>query len=313
MNTAPGAAGWPLVSVIMTTRGRPELVRESIAAVVAQSYPGDIECIVVHDQEPPDEGLGLLGTAQHGVRVVANRRTPGEPGARNTGIGLAAGDYIATCDDDDVWHPDKLQVQVKRLLDEPDLLVVGSGMRLLLPGNKTLDWPGRKERVSYQLLLRNRVKELHCSTLVMRHEAFVKVGLYDEELPYGYPEDYDWVLRAVKVGSIGLVVQPLADIRKDGTSWYQGGAHKTAEGLEYLLAKNPDFATSRRGYARILGQIAFARSSLGERGTALRYALRGLSRWPLSPHPYIALVQITTRIHPRYVLRAARLMHRDQA
>jgi glycosyltransferase involved in cell wall biosynthesis len=313
MNTAPGPAGWPLVSVIITTRGRPELVRESIAAVVAQSYPGDIECIVVHDQEPPDEGLRLLGTAQHSIRVVANRCTPGEAGARNTGLGLAAGDYMATCDDDDAWHPDKLQVQVKRLLDEPDLLVVGSGMRLLLPGNRTPDWPGREERISYQLLLRNRVKELHCSTLVMRREALVKVGLYDEELPYSYGLDYDWVLRAAKVGSIGLVAQPLADIRKDGTSWYQDAAHKTAEGLEYLLAKHPDIATSRRGHARILGQIAYARSSLGERGPALRYALRALSRWPLSPHPYIALVQITTRIHPRYVLRAAQLLRRGQA
>ena len=146
----------------------------------------------------------------------------------------------------------------------------------------------------------------------MRREALVKVGLYDEELPYSYGLDYDWVLRAAKVGSIGLVAQPLADIRKDGTSWYQGGAHKTAEGLEYLLAKHPDIATSRRGHARILGQIAYARSSLGERGPALRYALRSLSRWPLSPHPYIALVQITTRIHPRYVLRAAQLLRRGQ-
>jgi glycosyltransferase involved in cell wall biosynthesis len=311
MNTAPGPAGWPLVSVVMTTRGRPELVRESIAAVVAQSYPGDIECIVVHDQEPPDESLRLLGTVRHSIRVVANRCTPGEAGARNTGLGLAAGDYIATCDDDDVWHPDKLRLQVRRLLDEPDLLVVGSGMRLLLPGNRTLDWPGREERISYQLLLRNRVKELNCSTLAMRREAFVKAGLVDEELPYG--EDYDWVLRAAKVGGVGLVVQPLADIRRDGRSWYQGDAQKTAEGLEHLLAKHPDIATSRRGHARMLGQIAYARSSLGERGPALKYALRALWRWPLSPHPYIALVQITTRIHPRYVLRAAQLLGRGQA
>lgn len=310
MNPAPGPAGWPLVSVVMTTRGRPELVRESIAAVVAQSYPGDIECIVVHDQEPPDEGLKLLGTAQHRIRVAVNRGTPGEAGARNTGLGLVAGDYVATCDDDDVWHPGKLQAQVKRLLDEPDLLVVGSGMRLLLPGNRILDWPGRAERVSYQLLLRNRVKELNCSTLAMRREAFATVGLYDEDLPYG--EDYDWVLRAAKVGGIGLVAQPLADIRKNGTSWYQSAAYKTAEGLESLLAKHPDIATSRRGHARMLGQIAYARSSVGERGPALRYTLRALRRWPLSPHPYIALVQITTRIHPRYVLRAARLLGRGQ-
>jgi glycosyltransferase involved in cell wall biosynthesis len=311
MNTAPGPAGWPLVSVIITTRGRPELVRETIAAVVAQSYPGDIECIVVHDQEPPDQALSLLGTARRSVRVAANHGTPGEAGARNTGHGLTTGDYIATCDDDDVWHPGKLQAQVKRLLDEPDLLVVGSGIRLLLSGNRTRDWPGRQERVSYQLLLRNRVKELNCSTLVMRREALVKVGLSDEELPYG--EDYDWVLRAAKAGGVGIVAQPLADIRKNGTSWYEGSAYKTAEGLEILLAKHPDIATSRRGHARILGQIAYARSCVGERGPALRYALRALWSWPLSPHPYIALVQITTRIHPSYVRRAARLLGRGQA
>src|SRR6516165_10887924 len=100
MNTAPGAAGWPLVSVIMTTRGRPELVRESIAAVAAQTYPGDIECIVVHDQEPPDEDLVHLGTPRCRVRVIANARAPGLAGGRNTGLGAARADYIATCDDD---------------------------------------------------------------------------------------------------------------------------------------------------------------------------------------------------------------------
>ena len=99
MNTAPGPADWPLASVIITTRGRPELVRESIAAVVAQSYPGDIECIVVHDQEPPDESLRLLGTAQHSIRVAANRCTPGEAGARNES-GLAVFDLFRGYRDD---------------------------------------------------------------------------------------------------------------------------------------------------------------------------------------------------------------------
>jgi glycosyltransferase involved in cell wall biosynthesis len=309
-----GETLWPLVSVVMPTRGRPELVRQSIAAVVAQTYPGDIECIVVHDQEEPDQDLTRLGTPRRPVLVVANTCAPGLAGARNTGLGVARGDYIASCDDDDVWHPAKLESQIARLRDEPDLLAVGSGIRLLLPGNKVQDWPGRAERISYQLLLRNRVKELHSSTLVMRRDTFAKVGRYDEELPYGYAEDYDWVLRMAKAGGVGLVTQPLADIRKDSSSWYRGGgAEKTAIGLEYLLAKHPDIATSRRGHARVLGQIAFARSSLGDRGPALRYALRGLVSWPASPHPYIALVHTVTRIHPRHVQRAARLFRRGMA
>jgi cellulose synthase/poly-beta-1,6-N-acetylglucosamine synthase-like glycosyltransferase len=279
--------GWPLVSVILPTRGRPDLVRESIAAVVAQAYPGQIECLVVHDQEPPDEELSKLGTRQHRVMVTA-------------------------CDDDDVWHPDKLASQVERLRREPGLLVVGSGIRLRLPG-KVVEWPGRAEHVSYQLLLRNRVKELHSSTLVMRREAFAKVGPYDEQLPRGYAEDYDWVLRAARAGQVGIVTRPLADIRKDGTSWYQGGAENAALALEYMLAKHPDIAASPRGHARILGQIAFARSALGERGPAIRYAAKAVARWPISPYPYIAFMHAATRIHPRYLLRAARLFRRGMA
>jgi glycosyltransferase involved in cell wall biosynthesis len=304
---------WPGVSVIIPTRGRPELVRQTIASVAAQTYPGDIECIVVHDRERPDEGLTRLGTARCRIQVMANTRAPGLSGARNAGLAVATADFIATCDDDDLWHPDKLQRQIPRLLAEPDLIAIGSGLRLLLPDDQTLDWPARAERVSYQLLLRNRVKELHSSTLVMRRAAFARAGYYDEEIPYGYAEDYDWLLRIAKVGGLGLVQEPLADIRRNGTSKYQGAAEKVSAGLEYLLAKHPDFTTSRRGYARLLGQIAFARSTLGQRGLALRLTIRSLGQWPASPYPYIALVHIVTGAEPRHFMRAARLFRREMA
>jgi hypothetical protein len=199
------------------------------------------------------------------------------------------------------------------MLDEPDLLAIGSGLRLLLPDDKVLDWPGRAERISYGLLLRNRVKELHSSTLVMRRDAFTKAGCYDEEIPYGYAEDYDWVLRIAKVGELGLVQRPLADIRRNGTSKYQGASEKVSAGLEYLLAKHPDFTTSRRGHARLLGQIAFARSALGERRLATRLTVRSLMLWPASPYPYIALTHIVTGAEPRHLMRAARLFRREMA
>ena len=143
----PDRDDWPLVSVIMPTRGRPELVRKSIAAVVAQDYRGDIECLVVHDQEPPDADLAMLGTPQRRIQVTTNTHAPGLAGARNTGLDLARGDLIATCDDDDVWHPEKLQAQVARLLADPGLLVVGSGIRLQLP-SRVIEWPGRAEEIS---------------------------------------------------------------------------------------------------------------------------------------------------------------------
>ena len=80
-----------------------------------------------------------------------------------------------------------------------------------------------------------------------------------------------------------------------------------------MLAKHPDIAASPRGHARLLGQIAFARSALGERGPAIRYATKAALRWPISPYPYIAFVHATTRIHPQHLLRAARLFRRGMA
>ena len=144
---------------------------------------------------------------------MANHRTPG-PGrcAQYRRRPRPPGEFIATCDDDDVWHPGKLEAQIGRLLDQPDLLVVGSGIRLMLPDGRIITWPARAERISQRLLLRNRVKELHSSTLAMRRDVFAKAGLYDEEIPNGYAEDYDWILRAARVGRIGAVLTPLADI-----------------------------------------------------------------------------------------------------
>jgi hypothetical protein len=63
----------------------------------------------------------------------------------------------------------------------------------------------------------------------------------------------------------------------------------------------------------MLGQIAFARSALGQRGPALRYATRALVRWPASPYPYIALAHSATGVPPERMLRLARFMRRGMA
>jgi glycosyltransferase involved in cell wall biosynthesis len=305
---------WPLVTVILPTRGRPELVRETLASVVAQDYPGAMQILVIHDQEPPDPSLAEGATDQRAITVLENdAHHPGLAGARNTGLGHARGAFVATCDDDDLWHPDKLRRQVEFLGANPDCLIVGSGIRLLMPEDKIVEWPGRAERIELSTLLRNRVKELHSSTLVMRADTFAKAGAYDETLPRGYAEDYDFVLKVARVGRIGIVTEPLADIRKNVQSWFRERAENTASALENMLVLHPELKTSRRGYARILGQIAFARSSMGQRRRALRIVGHALVQWPFAPHAYLALFQITTGADPQRVLKLARVFGRGLA
>ena len=303
---APDADGnLPLVSVVIPTRGRPELLRETLATIVAQDYAGEMEILVSHDQEDPDPSLEEYSRPGRTVRSVTNGGTPGLAGGRNFGIHSTTGDIVASCDDDDLWHPSKIRKQVARLQSDPDLLAVGAGIRLLM-GDRDVDWPGSSPVITHKMLLGNRVKELHSSTLAMWRTAFAKAGEYDEELPHGYGEDYDWLLRASRVGKIGVVNEILADIRKDVPSWFRGKALNTSDALEYMLAKHQDFSTYPPGHARILGQISYAQATAGERKEAFKYAGKALRVYPVAPHAWLGLFTATTGVSPQRVLGLAR-------
>ena len=276
----PGAepAEVPAVTVVIPTRGRPELVREAVEGVVAQTYAGPVHCIVVHDQEAPDQSLCELATAGRTVTVLRNEGTTGLSGSRNFGLRGVTDDFVASCDDDDRWLPDKLDRQMRRLLGDPALWVVGAGIRLL-----------------------------------MRREVFDRVGGYDERLPQSYAEDYEWLLRASRLGPVGVVREPLAEINKASQSWFRERNEVVSEALRYVLAHHPEIAASRAGHARIMGQIAFAEASLGHRREAMRWAGRSLARWPFAPQAVLAMIQVVFAFDPRTLLRYARLAGRGLA
>ncbi|QIG44386.1 glycosyltransferase [Nocardioides anomalus] len=299
-----------LVSVVIPTRGRNALLKQTLASIIDQDYDGPIEIVVVHDREEIDPTLTALSRPERQVRSINNTRTGGLCGARNSGLLESRGAYYASCDDDDLWHPSKVRRQVERLESDPDLLAVGAGIRLLMGEQGDVDWPAREPVVSHERLLHNRVKELHSSTLMMPRAAFDVAGLYDEELPFSYGEDYDWLLRATSAGKVGAVEEVLADIRKDVPSWFRDKSLNTATALEYMLDKHPGFRRRRRGHARILGQIAYARAAGGQRARGLRIAGRALRRYPAAPHAWLALAVAGPGVQPQRMLGLARRLGR---
>lgn len=303
-------AQWPLISVVLPTRGRPLQLREALDGVLKQTYPGPLEVVVVHDQEPVDETLTWLSAAGRCVHVHQNHRAPGLAGARNAGREHVRGRLVASCDDDDVWHADKLRTQVEWLGQHPGCSVVGAGIRLIMPAGRIVEWPGKSTMVAQADLLRSRVKELHSSTLLIRRDTFDAVGGYDEELPFSYAEDYEWLLRAARLGPLGVVTAPLADIRKDGTSWFRERQEHVALALMHVHAAHPEFEGSRRGEARLLAQIAFALATSGQRRDAARWLFRATRRWPFTPHALLTALHVSTGLDPRTTLRAARAVGR---
>ena len=74
---------------------------------------------MVHDREEPDPTLAALSRPGREVVAIVNTRTGGLCGARNTGVLASRGAFVASCDDDDLWYPAKVRLQVERLLVRP--------------------------------------------------------------------------------------------------------------------------------------------------------------------------------------------------
>jgi glycosyltransferase involved in cell wall biosynthesis len=101
----------PLVSVVIPTRDRPDMLREAIASVRAQTFT-DYEIIVVING--PDNPLTqeVWAVAAEGGCAVVRIKQAGIGPALNNGVKTARGQWIALIDDDDLWLPNKLEVQL---------------------------------------------------------------------------------------------------------------------------------------------------------------------------------------------------------
>jgi Glycosyltransferase like family 2 len=299
--TGPEAAAWPSVSVIVATRDRPALLERAVRGILDQTYPGLLECVVVFDQSEP-VAVPVDVPAGRRLTTMANTRTPGLAGARNTGIEATDGALIALCDDDDTWTAAKLSAQVE-LLQRSGAQVVSSGVRIHHSGQSVVRLP--PARVGLPELVRDRVTALHPSTFVIRRAALVQIGLVDEEIPGCYGEDYDLLLRAARLGPIVSVEQPLVDVYWHEQSFFAERWQTIADALRYMLGKHPELRADGFGMARIEGQIAFAQAALAHRMAACRASARALRGNPRERRAYLALAVASGVIPATTIVRMA--------
>ena len=281
----PPAAPKSSVSAIIPTRNRPELLRRAINAMLDQEGDHLKEIIVVFDQSDPDYSLSEMSD-EIPIRVIENDHSPGLAGGRNTGIANATGDWIAFCDDDDVWAPDKLTIQLHELVAHPaaDFAV---GSVIVAYGDRRIRRRCDLSFIHLEHLLRDRIMEAHPSTYLLRRSAVELFGPVDEELPGGYAEDYDWIIRAARTNPILVVSAAVTEIQWHPKSYFGNQWETIDVALEHFVLKTPEFADDPRGLARILGQRAFAQAGMGQRRRSLRTAWR---TWQLDwrqPRAYI--------------------------
>ncbi len=105
----------PLVSVVIPTFNRAHLILKSINSVLQQTYK-NIELIIVDDASSDNTEEVVTNLKDERIRYVKQEKNLGPSVARNKGIELANGKFVAFLDSDDQWYPDKIEKQVNLLM-----------------------------------------------------------------------------------------------------------------------------------------------------------------------------------------------------
>lgn len=195
MNVSAAQDGTPpLISVVVPVHNGALWLGETLAALYAQSEP-DFEVVLVDDASTDNLSAVLKRHPDHRLRVVRLNSNVGVSAARNHGIGLARGRYIAFCDGDDLCQPERFALQRVFLEQHPDTGLCGSAFTCF----DTQD----RETITHPLTdaqIRKALMQGNCFGLstVMARAAVFKDCRFDPSLTAA--EDYDLWTRLVASG-----------------------------------------------------------------------------------------------------------------
>ncbi|RLC39557.1 MAG: hypothetical protein DRH33_02555 [Candidatus Nealsonbacteria bacterium] len=206
-----------LISVIIPSYNSGKYLNEAIESVVNQTYK-NLEIIIINDGSSDDteEIAKKWQQKDERVRYINHKINRGPAAARNTGIKNAQGEYVAFLDADDVWLPQKIEIQIKKI-KELGADLVFSNWYVWEPEKKI------KIRAFESNPVENNRKNLlsflvkknfgNSSTALIKRLVLEEVGLFDESLRFS--EDYDlWLRFLLKGMRIAFINEPLIYCRK---------------------------------------------------------------------------------------------------
>lgn len=272
----------PLVSAVIPTRNRPQMLLRALASVLGQTV-ADLEAVVVVDGPDPATMDALAGVADRRLRVIQNPESLGGSEARNVGVREARGGWIGFLDDDDEWLPEKLARQLEAAVDTPERQTIVSCRLIARSPHGDSVWPRRLplpgESVGDYLFLRRGWFQgealLQTSTLLASRALLLGVPFTPGLRKH---QDWDWLLRAGRYPGVEVVMipEPLA-------VWTIEEKRETVSGradwrLTLDWMREHRRLMSRRAYASFVAtQVGYQAAQTGD-GRAFRTLLGEMFR-----------------------------------
>jgi len=267
----------PNVTVAISTYNRASLVREALESVFAQTY-SDYDVVVV-DNGSTDDTREALRPFEDRIRYV-QQENRGRAGGRNRAIELATGRFVAFLDSDDLWLPDKLERQVPLLEANARVGLVHGHTEAIGEQGELLPEETARLRILFDaahlrpVTYAGYVLECLCltSTIVVRREAFDRVGAYDPAVGL---EDLDLYLRVLReydivfLGGAPLARYRLHESQTPNEELAQGRIDAMHKHLE-LIETGPPLPDKRLARRNLLLALGDAHNVLRD-GRAARH------------------------------------------
>lgn len=192
----------PKISVIVPVYNGEKTILETIQSIQAQTF-SDFELIIINDGST-DGTLDVISTVNDDRLKVFSYENGGLPVARNRGIRRCRGEFITFIDADDLWKPDKLELQLAALEKNPEAGVAYSWTAFIDENSKflfawqPLYWEGN---VYPELLIRNFISS--GSNIMVKRKYIEAAGEFDPSLKS--VEDWDYYLRLAALCPFVLV------------------------------------------------------------------------------------------------------------
>lgn len=203
-----------LVSAIITTHNRRDLLKRAIDSVLVQTYP-NIELIVVDDAS--DDGTSEVCNDKR-IKYIYIPKSESHGGnyARNLGIKTSKGEYCAFLDDDDCWLPEKIEKQVE-LIEKMDCEMVHCGKRKEFVKKNGIEYYDSLPASNHWGNMQRKILLTVCTTttsnILVKRQTLIDVGMFDESLKYW--QDYELTIRLAQRTPFYYVNEPLTIYRVD--------------------------------------------------------------------------------------------------
>ena len=200
----------PKVSIIIPAYNAMTYLPETVESALRQTFT-DFEILIINDGSSDYIVQWVAQVTDLRVKLIS-QANQGLPGARNTGIAHAQGEYLAFLDADDLWEPTKLEKQVRCLYDHPTVGLVHTPMLLVDEQGKSTGrvMDSNAEGDVLQQLLEKNV--IACPSVMVRRCCFETVGVFKGNLRS--LEDWDMWIRIASRYPFAVIKEPLAYYRQ---------------------------------------------------------------------------------------------------